>query len=147
MPGAPIPCVQVGNDALGKFQQGKAQEGPLWVGSPGHVRGGGLLTSGAAGVVGPHPASGIAGAHPGRRTLHRLRAKPGQRHAGVGAVSMVDGIGQLIAEIRHFILGPGVILLVGHSIQSITVQLGGITLGSAGVHGLTVPADHQRFTD
>ena len=100
MPGAPIVRVEIGDDTLGKLDQSKAEKGPLRVGGPGHVGGGGLLAARTSGVVGTNTIGGIAGADPGGGTVRgRLRAEHGQRHAGVGAVGPVNGKGQVIAEI------------------------------------------------
>ncbi len=150
MPSTVIVGIKVGNNTIRKFNQGKAQKCPLRVSAPVYIGGSGFLAAGAARVIGPDTSGGVAGAYLRGGVLDRLRAEPCKRHAGVGAVGLVNGKGQVIAEITQavacrFVLSPCLILLVGHPVQSITVQLGGVSLGPADAHHLTGLAHHQRL--
>ena len=150
MPGAPIVRIEIGHNALGELDQSKAEKGPLRVSGPGHIGGGGLFPAGAAGVVGTNAPGGIAGADPGGDTVRgSLRVEHSQRHAGVGAVGSVRGEGQVVAEVAQavvcrLVLRPGVVLLIGHPVQGVTVQLGRVALGPADAYGLAGLTDHQR---
>ena len=151
MPCAVIVGIEVSNNTIRKLNQGKAEECPLWVSTPVHIGSGRLFAAGTARVVGPHAPGGIVGADLGGSAVDRLGTEFGQRHAGVGAVGPVNGKGQLIAEVAQsvilgFVLRPVVVLPVGHSIQSIAVQLCRVTLGPADAHHLTGLADHQSLT-
>ena len=142
MPGAVVAVIEVSDNALGKFQQSEAKEGPFRVGGPCHIRGAGLFPSRAARVISPDAPGG---GNSGRGPLDRLRTEHRQRHAGVGAVGPADGIGQVVAEVTQavgLILRPGVVLLIGGPVQAVTVQLA--TLGPADAHGLAGLSDHQR---
>ena len=121
-----MPCVvvvgiEVGDNTIRKFNQSEAQEGALRVSRPVHIGCAGLLTAGAAWVIGANASSGITGTDLGGDTFDRLWAEHSQRHAGVCAVGPVNGEKQVIAEVaqavvRRFILCPGVELLIPHSI-------------------------------
>ena len=151
MPSTVIVGIEVGNNTIRKFNQGKAQKCPLRISAPVYVGGSGFLTAGAARVIGPNASGGVAGAYLRGNVLDRLRAEPCKRHAGVGAVGPVNGKGQVIAEItqtvvRRFVLSPDVILLVGHPVQGVAVQLGWVAFGPADTHRLAALPDYQRVT-
>ena len=152
MPGIVIVAGEVPDYTLGKLNQGEAEKGPLWVGGPGHVGGAGLAAAGTAGVIGSYIAGGCHTCRScGGGALDALRSKLVQCNTGVGAVSPVDGIGQLIAErgkvsVRGVVLRPGIILLVYCSVQAVAVELGGVALGPANAYGLLGLPHDQRVT-
>ena len=151
-----MPCVvvvgiEVGDNTIRKFNQSEAQEGALRVSRPVHIGCAGLLTAGAAWVIGPNASSRITRTDLEGDTFDRLWAEHCQRYAGVGTVGPVNGEGQLVAEatqavIHRIIVRPGVVFLIGCPVQAVAVQLGGVALGTADTHGLTSLTDHQSLT-